>query len=294
MNPKIRLYVMGEKGYKVLSSLIHKYRRLIEGVVSAKDKSINDNSYTAIQNICVENNIPFYDRHDTVADHSTHAFVVGWLWLLFLEGVEIIIFHDSPLPKYRGFNPLVSYLLNKETRIGVTALFAHKNFDCGDIIEQHPVDIEYPIKLNDAIQKIIPCYVYLTLKICNTLDAGHVLRGTKQDETEATYSLWRDEADYKIDWCKDSEYIKRFIDSLGFPYKGASTFLNGKKVRVLDAEKFPDVKIENRVPGKVIFKHDNLPVVVCGEGLIKILSIHDDESGKELIPLKRFRSRFGI
>ena len=293
MNPKIRLYIMGEKGYKVLSSLIQKHRSLIEGVVSAKDKSINDNSYTAIQNMCVENNIPFYDRQDTVADHSTHALVVGWRWLLFLEGVEIIIFHDSLLPKYRGFNPLVSYLLNKETRIGVTALFAHKDFDCGDIIEQQSVEIEYPIKLNDAIQKIIPCYTELASKICAALDSGLTLKAKPQNDSDATYSLWRDEKDYQIDWTKDSEYIKRFVDSLGFPYKGASTLLNGQKVRIIDTEIVKDFKIENRTPGKVMVKQGLYPVVVCGEGLLKILSIHDDENGKELT-LKKFRSRFGI
>ena len=293
MKPKIRLYIMGEKGYEVLGSVVKEYRSLIGSVVSAKDKSVSDDFYTDIKNMCDKEGIPFYNRDEEITDKSTHAFAVSWRWLLFLEDIEIIIFHDSLLPKYRGFNPLVSYLLNRETVLGVTALFAHQDFDCGDIIKQRSVTIEYPIKLKEAIRKIIPCYVGLALDICSILSKGFKLEGTKQKESDATYSLWRDEDDYKIDWFRDSRYIKRFIDSLGYPYKGASSLLDGQKVRILDAMIMEDFKIENRDPGKVIFKHEDYPVVVCGEGLLKILSIYDDENGKELIPLKKFRSKFG-
>ncbi|MMZ71732.1 hypothetical protein D1872_352860 [compost metagenome] len=53
-----------------------------------------------------------------------------------------------------------------------------------------------------------------------------------------------------------------------------------------------DVKIEIRTPGKIIFFEDGFPIVVCGKGLLKILSIRDDKSQKELLPLKKFRVRF--
>ena len=288
------LYIMGEKGYAVLDAILQNYKHLIAGVISEKDKSLKDDFYASIQSKCAKENIPFYHRQDNIEHHATYAFAVGWRWLLYLEDTEIIIFHDSLLPKYRGFNPLVSYLLNEETTIGVTALFAHKDFDCGDIIDQKSTIIEYPIKLKEAIQKIIPCYVDLVLKICKNLSAGTRLQGTPQLDDEATYSLWRDEEDYNIDWTADAVYIKRFIDSLGLPYKGASTTLNGQKIRIIDSQVVPERKIENRSPGKIIFKQGEYPVVVCGQGLLKLLSICDDESGEELIPLKKFRSRFGI
>ncbi len=69
-------------------------------------------------------------------------------------------------------------------------------------------------------------------------------------EAAATYSLWRDEADYRIDWHRDSTYLRRFVDALGVPYRGASTLLGGQLCRVLAAEAAPDVVIENRAPGK--------------------------------------------
>jgi methionyl-tRNA formyltransferase len=52
-----------------------------------------------------------------------------------------------------------------------------------------------------------------------------------------------------------------------------------------------DVNIENRTPGKVIFLENNLPVVVCGKGLLKIdRAIYDD--GEDALPFSTFRILF--
>ena len=83
---------------------------------------------------------------------------------------------------------------------------------------------------------------------------GKELKGIIQDEKEATYSIWRDEDDYKIDWSKSSDEIKRLIDAIGYPYSGAITSNSkGERIRILDAEIIDDVFCEVRHPGKVIF-----------------------------------------
>jgi methionyl-tRNA formyltransferase len=53
-----------------------------------------------------------------------------------------------------------------------------------------------------------------------------------------------------------------------------------------------DKKIENRTIGKVIFIIKGNPVVVCGKGLLLLTSIIDDSSGKNILPLKKLRTRF--
>jgi methionyl-tRNA formyltransferase len=44
-----------------------------------------------------------------------------------------------------------------------------------------------------------------------------------QADDFATYSIWRDEADYEIDWSSDAQAIQRFINAVGYPYAGART-----------------------------------------------------------------------
>ena len=68
--------------------------------------------------------------------------------------------------------------------------------------------------------------------------------------------------------------------------------LNGKQIKIQDVEIVSDVIIANRVPGKVIFMRQGCPVVVCGSGLVKIIKASTVD-GKSILPLLKFRSRFG-
>ena len=52
-----------------------------------------------------------------------------------------------------------------------------------------------------------------------------------QDESKVTYSLWRDEEDYRIDWHDDAKRIEHFVACVGFPYKGASFVARGNLFR---------------------------------------------------------------
>ena len=47
------------------------------------------------------------------------------------------------------------------------------------------------------------------------------------------------------------------------------------------------------LPRWFIFVDDHCPVVVCGEGLLKLTSLMADDTRESLLPLKRFRTRFG-
>lgn len=202
------------------------------------------------------------------------------------------------LPKYRGFAPIVTQLINGEKILGVTCFLSENQFDTGDIdkggiASQSSVEISYPIKISEAIDKVCPLYWTLLEKLYPKLFiSGETINCREQNDAEATYSVWRDEDDYKIDWTRDAGYIKRFIDSLGYPYKGAFSFIEEKKIRITQSEIFADVKIETRDTGKVLFIRDDLPVIICGSGLLKILNAHDSDSGNSILPLKKLRTRF--
>jgi methionyl-tRNA formyltransferase len=125
------------------------------------------------------------------------------------------------------------------------------------------------------------------------LDKGE-LTAVPQDHSRASFSLWRDEFDYEIDWSQNADYIKRFVDAVGQPYDGAYSFIGQKKVRVLDGFPVPDRTVYDRVAhiGKLIQVKDGYPIIVCGSGLFAITNLVD-EKGANLLPLKKFRVRFG-
>ena len=290
---KISFFVMTRKGYLSLKTFIEKLGvSCSDCVVASQDVNIEIDYYNNIRELCSSNGIRFYDRRESYVLQSDFCFTISWRWIVDISGCNIIVVHDSLLPRYRGFAPLVSSLINGERGIGVTALTATDGFDRGGILLQKLRPISYPIKIEWAIELVSELYCELIVELGRKLLAGEPLVSTPQDEALATYALWLDEQDYEIDWQRDSQYIKRFVDSVGYPYKGASSLLNGRKVRILEAEAEADVIIENRVPGKVLFVKNEIPYLVCGKGLLKINNLIDEETKESVLPLAKFRSRF--
>lgn len=292
---KFALYLMTFKGYKTLDVLIKNNQcELISYVIYGKDKNIKKDYSEEIVYLCQANNIKYFSRaHDTSSLSSEYIITISWRWIIKTEVKSpIIVLHDSLLPKYRGFSPLVSCLINRETKIGVTAIFANDEYDKGNIIDQEQIAISYPIKIKNAIEKITVCYSQIVMNIFNTIKSGRELDSIPQNEKDASYSLWRDDIDYQIDWSQSADSIKRFIDSVGYPYKGAITKLENKLVVILESTVMENVKIENRMVGKLIYYNNDKPVIVCGDGLIRLDEIVYQDSRESILPLKKFRTRF--
>lgn len=290
---KVVLFVMTRKGYESLAHFIRTFGSSnINFVVGAEDAGNQEDCYREIKDLCKQHQVAFYSRQEKFTVDTEYVIAISWRWMITLGDSKLIVMHDSLLPRYRGFAPLVNCLVNGEQKIGVTALYASEEYDRGDIIASDHLEISYPLKIKDAIEMITSCYKNLIEHIGKKIISGELMEAKKQREEDATYSLWLDESDYDIDWNKDAETLKRFIDAVGFPYNGAATYMDGKKLRIADAEVLPDLVIENRKPGKIIFMEQGKPVVVCGKGLIRIKSLIDDATTQEMLPLKRFRIRF--
>lgn len=288
----VTLFLATEKGFHVLHSLLQNQKvHVIYEVVIGTDRNVVNDYSKDIEQLCVAYNVKYCYNQLSEGIKTEYALAISWRKLIKSDSAKIIVLHDSILPKYRGFAPLVNQLVNGEKVIGVTALIASEQYDRGDIISQSTIPIEYPIKIHEAIKQISICYEKIVLEIFSTLtDTNHLLL-RKQREEDATYSLWRDDEDYRINWHEKSEKIKRFIDAVGFPYKGAKAILDNKMVTIGNVELVDDVFIENRDIGKIIFMEKGCPTVVCGEGLLLVNEIKDEE-GLDLLPLKKFRARF--
>lgn len=294
-NSKFSFYVLNQKGYSSLDNFIKEFgSSCISYIVSSRDKNIQNDYYDYIKSISISKGIPFFERNSfpiqIEENFSGIKFSIGWRWIIKNEK-NLIVFHDSLLPKYRGFAPLVTALINGEKKIGVTALFASAHYDTGEIISQKSVDINYPIKIQDAINKLLPSYFSLLKDIYLRIKNNQEISSIAQNDNEASYSVWLDNRDYFINWSWDSKKIKRFIDAVGYPYDNAKTKLNNEVVEVLGAEVFNDVRIEDRKRnvGKIIFYQKNSPVIICGVGLLLLSNI---KNSKGVFPEINFRSRF--
>lgn len=292
MSRLLELFLCNKKGLSVLEALVQGgYAAVVRRVVLAADKNVAKDYYEELTACCHLAGIEAVNRKDNPQPlEGTVKIAIGWRWLIAAD--DLIVLHDSLLPRYRGFAPLVSMLVNGEPQLGVTALYASEGYDEGDIIGQRATDVRYPIKIGTAIDQVAELYASLVLDIASQVAAGKMPVATPQDHRAATYSLWRDESDYLINWQWPAEQIRRFVDAVGFPYLGAATFAEGNKYIITDAEALPDVTVENRTPGKVIFLREGLyPVVVCGKGLLQLNAVQHPD-GTNALPLKKFRTKF--
>lgn len=292
---KILIFSLGLKGFSVVKALVESSSAQTICCVIGQDKGVTDDCSAELANYCDARNIQYSFRGNVIYDKDDYDLflAVGWRWIIRnIPQEKLIVFHDSLLPRYRGFAPLVNALINKESETGVTALLGTEEYDRGNILLQKKLNIIYPTNIQREIHRISILYGELAVELFSQLNSETIDRiGYPQDEKAATYSLWRDEGDYRIDWSDDANSIEHFISCVSRPYKGASGILSGATIRIFKALARPDVKIENRSPGKVVFVDANLPVVVCGSGLLMLTEVQD-EHGESMLPLKSFRSRF--
>ena len=122
MNKKIAFYLMNEKGFYSLKKFIKKFSsKNIDYIVSSTDKNIKKDYFDEIKELCLKYKISFFDKSNDYLQKeklfSGYKFAIGWRWII-KDDSNLIVFHDSLLPKYRGFAPLVNSLVSNENRGG--------------------------------------------------------------------------------------------------------------------------------------------------------------------------------
>lgn len=297
------LFIVNEKGAVTLKALIDSHmERNIGFVVSYKQALVQEDYYEAIKKMCNKAKIPCFERHEinneTIAFNLSKydisgAITIGWQFLLPMEWFDslefkLIVFHDSLLPKYRGFSPTPTAIINGEQKVGITAIFATDEMDAGEIVEQRELELHPDEYIKDVIQRQANVFAEMVKEIIWKSEKD-LLTSYPQDETGVTYSIWRDEKDCKINWTESSQAIYRLIRAVGSPYIGAYTYYNGAKIKIVKAVPVEDINFEIRYPGKIWKIESGNPIIMCGSGMIKILEA-EDSSGNKVI-FKKLRSR---
>jgi len=277
---KISFLIAGFKGLNFFEK-IHKECK-VAYVSSYAPLGTLDDSFRQIRSLCRRRKYRFISPSkvdENILGGAQLVFIAGWQYFLNIAGGRCVVMHDSLLPKLRGFSPTVTALIAGEKKIGVTAFRPDNVIDHGPIYEQISINVKYPVKIKDAYLKVSDCYAVAARNIIERFRRGKLV-SCVQDESRATYSLWRDEQDYFIDWNQDAARIKRFVDATGWPYRGAKTIYQSKVIIIDDVDIIPELKIQNRIAGKIWSLNKGFPEVVCGKGMVRIVSARSNDDQK--------------
>lgn len=175
--------------------------------------------------------------------------------------------HTSILPKYRGAAPIQYALLNGDSETGVSIQKMVKKMDAGDLVHFHTVKIgptetggqlytrlkfQSALAMNDFVQKILDNEVTFT----------------PQDENHVSFAPTLRKEDGALKFAeKTTDQIFNLIRALD-PWPGTFCFLNGKRLKVLQAESY-----HHRLsPGKSMNDMGSL-VVGCQDGSIRLTQV---------------------
>ncbi|MFI5781905.1 methionyl-tRNA formyltransferase [Nocardia sp. NPDC051570] len=142
--------------------------------------------------------------------------------------------HDSLLPKYAGFSPLIWALINGDPQVGVTAHLMDERLDAGPIVAQVAVPVGPADRTVDLFHRTVGEIEPLLLHALDLLESG-TAQPIPQNPADATYFHKRSERDSHIDFGWPAEVIERLIRAQSDPYPNAFCYFKGERLRVLSA-----------------------------------------------------------
>ncbi|MFC5819410.1 methionyl-tRNA formyltransferase [Nonomuraea harbinensis] len=204
--------------------------------------------------------------------------------------------HDSLLPAYAGFSPLIWALINGEEEVGVTAHLMDEELDAGDILLQRAVRVGPSDTATDLFHRTVALIEPIVRDALTLIDTGRAVP-VPQDRSRASFFHKRSPEDSRIDWTWPAEDIERLVRAQSDPYPNAFTFYRGERVRVLKASVSEGVY--GGTPGRVFIREGDGVVIVAGadarrgrsRGLV-IERVRTDE-GADLPATEVFRTMGG-
>ena len=190
--------------------------------------------------------------------------------------------HASLLPKYRGAAPINWAVINGETETGITTFFLKHEIDTGDIIQQ----VRIPIEETDNVEVVHDKLMVLSGKLV-TETVDNIITGTikaiPQDQFKdvpltPAPKIFRETC--RIDWNQSTKHIYDFIRGLS-PYPAAWTTLEGKSVKIYEAEK--DVATPSGKPGAIVSDGKTNLKVATADGWLNIKTLQLE--GKKKMPV---------
>jgi methionyl-tRNA formyltransferase len=304
----VALLCAGEIGYRCLRRVLESDAARLAAVFSYRVEPPQGQYLEKILDLARSHGVPAHDTSGAGQGHLKEAlqslgldYIIAVKWRTMIPrsvidaaGGRLVVFHASLLPKYRGFAPVNWPLINGERETGVTMFYAADEVDAGDIIEQRQRTITdeddagtIDAWLNETVESM------LTENLPRLADG--TAPGTPQDNSNATYAIWRDPEDGHIDWGQSTRAVFNLIRGLTSPYPGAFSLLEGRKLIIWSAELEREPReYVGRIPGKVErVIHGEGVNVLTGDGTlrIKLVQLEGEEPRRADEVIRRLKTR---
>lgn len=169
--------------------------------------------------------------------------------------------HDSLLPEFTGFSPVIWSLISGASHTGLTAHLMDAELDTGDILVQRAVEITPESTGTSLVWATLDLVPGVLTEALDQLEFG-TAAPVPQDLGKRTFFHKRSERDGLVDWTWSAADIERFVRALSDPYPNAYTYFRGERLRLIAAH----VSECNYggTPGRVFIEEHGGMVIVAG------------------------------
>jgi methionyl-tRNA formyltransferase len=270
-----------------LEQLVH-HKMNVVGVFGYEPKNTSEVSgYVSMKKFCEENQIAYYPFNKINSIENLNIlkelnpdifFVVGLSQLVSEEMLSVakmgnVGFHPTHLPKGRGRAPIAWLIL--EEKFGAANFFLMcEGADDGPIFIQEAFSVDEKDNAASIEQKILTAIKQALNKWLPLLKKSE-WNFVPQNEIDASYYGKRTAEDGIINWNSSSKNIDKIIRASSNPHPGAFTFLNTNKIFIWRSKIETDIKIKG-VTGRVLLIKENNFLIQCGEGLLWISDVTDE------------------
>ncbi|MFC9842349.1 methionyl-tRNA formyltransferase [Streptomyces sp. NPDC060223] len=169
--------------------------------------------------------------------------------------------HDSLLPAYAGFSPIIWALINGEERVGVTAHRMNGELDAGDVLIQRSVPVGAADTATDLFHRTVDLITPIVRESLDLIAAGEA-RWQPQDRTRASFFHKRSIEDSRINWSWPAEDLERLVRAQSDPYPSAFTHHRGERIRIVSAA-VSEARYGG-TPGRIFIREGDGVVIVAG------------------------------
>lgn len=262
-----------ESGFRMLETLQKISKDTLVGCVTVNDTDDIRSELKKIKQFCFQRKIPIEvlsgrcDLTDSIKKYKPElCIVMGWYYLISKEIIEMVQngfigIHNSLLPAYRGFAPVVWSILSGDKETGFSIFSFDEGMDTGNIWYQEKVEIDHNDYVGDVLNKIDEAiYLFFEKHYAEILSEN--IKPVPQKAWGISYGARRTPEDGRIDWSQDAKEVYDFIRAQSHPYPGAYTEYKNEKIIVWRSEIFP-YPIHGK-PGQIGLIKNEYVVIVCG------------------------------
>ncbi|HSQ32057.1 MAG TPA: methionyl-tRNA formyltransferase [Gemmatimonadaceae bacterium] len=196
--------------------------------------------------------------------------------------------HASLLPRLRGAAPIQAAIREGHAETGITIMRMVKALDAGPLILQVGTPIPDDETYGELQLRLAEMGALALIEALALIDLGEAAE-RPQDESLATYAPKVDRAMTRVDWTANAVTVSRVVRAYD-PRPGAYAVARSGEVKLFGGKLVPAAR--HGEPGEVVAIDDAGMVVACGEGALRISSVHP--AGKRRLAPKEWASGRGI